>query len=60
MKLFLGGGGGGADSIELDKRFVATLDLSKPLLYFLLQLILINILIQGAWSGLQEFLDRLV
>ena len=33
MKLFLGGGGGGADSIELDKKFVASLDLSKPLLY---------------------------
>lgn len=33
MKLFLGGGGGGTDSIELDKKFVASLDLSKPLLY---------------------------
>lgn len=33
MKLFLGGGGGGKDSIELDKKFVAALDLSKPLLY---------------------------
>lgn len=33
MKLFLGGGGGGIDSIELDKKFVASLDLSKPLLY---------------------------
>lgn len=33
MKLFLGGGGGGADSIELDKKFVASLDLTKPLLY---------------------------
>ena len=33
MKLFLGGGGGGKDSIELDKKFVAVLDLSKPLLY---------------------------
>jgi dipeptidase E len=33
MKLFLGGGGGSADSIELDKKFVASLDLSKPLLY---------------------------
>ena len=33
MKLFLGGGGGGKDSIELDKKFVANLDLSKPLLY---------------------------
>lgn len=33
MKLFLGGGGGGADSIELDKQFVVSLDLSKPLLY---------------------------
>lgn len=33
MKLFLGGGGGGKDSIELDKKFVASLDLSKPLLY---------------------------
>jgi dipeptidase E len=33
MKLFLGGGGGGTDSIELDNKFVASLDLSKPLLY---------------------------
>lgn len=33
MKLFLGGGGGGKDSLELDKKFVASLDLSKPLLY---------------------------
>ena len=33
MKLFLGGGGGGADSVELDNKFVASLDLSKPLLY---------------------------
>lgn len=34
MKLFLyGGGGGRADSIELDKKFVAHLDLLKPLLY---------------------------
>jgi dipeptidase E len=33
VKLFLGGGGGGRDSIELDKKFVASLDLSKPLLY---------------------------
>lgn len=33
MKLFLGGGGGGKDSFELDKKFVASLDLSKPLLY---------------------------
>lgn len=33
MKLFLGGGGGKEDSIELDKKFVASLDLSKPLLY---------------------------
>ena len=33
MKLFLQGGGGKDDSIELDKRFVAALDLSKPLLY---------------------------
>lgn len=33
MKLFLGGGGGGKDSIELDEKFVACLDLSKPLLY---------------------------
>lgn len=33
MKLFLGGGGGGTDSFELDKKFVASLDLSKPLLY---------------------------
>ena len=31
MKLFLGGGG--KDSIELDKKFVSSLDLSKPLLY---------------------------
>lgn len=31
MKLFLGGGK--EDSIELDKKFVASLDLSKPLLY---------------------------
>lgn len=33
MKLFLGGGGGKEDSVELDKKFVANLDLSKPLLY---------------------------
>ncbi|OHB14611.1 MAG: hypothetical protein A2431_04135 [Candidatus Zambryskibacteria bacterium RIFOXYC1_FULL_39_10] len=33
MKLFLGGGGDREDSIELDKKFVASLDLSKPLLY---------------------------
>lgn len=33
MKLFLGGGRGGEDSFELDKRFVASLDLSKPILY---------------------------
>lgn len=33
MKLFLGGGGGAKDSVELDKRFVASLNLSKPLLY---------------------------
>lgn len=33
MKLFLGGGGRKEDSIELDKKFVASLDLSKPLLY---------------------------
>lgn len=33
MKLFLGGGGGKEDSIELDKKFVASFDLSKPLLY---------------------------
>jgi len=33
MKLFLGGGGGKEDSVELDKKFVASLDLSKPILY---------------------------
>lgn len=33
MKLFLSGGGSGNESIELDKKFVASLDLSKPLLY---------------------------
>lgn len=33
MKLFLGGGGGRDCSIELDKKFVASLDLSKPILY---------------------------
>lgn len=33
MKLFLGGGGDREDSIEIDKKFVASLDLSKPLLY---------------------------
>lgn len=33
MKLFLGGGGGKEDSIELDKKFVVNLDLSRPLLY---------------------------
>ncbi|MCR4334153.1 MAG: Type 1 glutamine amidotransferase-like domain-containing protein [Patescibacteria group bacterium] len=33
MKLFLGGGGRKEDSTELDKNFVANLDLSKPLLY---------------------------
>ena len=33
MKLFLGGGGGKEDSIEMDKKFVANLDLSKPILY---------------------------
>ncbi len=33
MKLFLGGGGNGKDSIELDKKFVSALDLSKAVLY---------------------------
>src|ERR1035437_6450317 len=33
MKLFLSGGGGKEDSKELDKKFVASLDLSKPILY---------------------------
>ena len=33
MKLYLGGGGGDKDSIELDKKLVASLDLSKSLLY---------------------------
>ena len=34
MKLFLHGGGGGReDSVELDKKFVLALNLSKPLLY---------------------------
>ncbi len=34
MKLFLHGGGGGRkDSVELDKKFVSVLDLSKPILY---------------------------
>jgi len=33
MKLFLGGGGGKEDSVELDKKFADSLDLSKPLLY---------------------------
>lgn len=33
MKLFLGGGGGKKDSMELVKKFVTSLDLSKPLLY---------------------------
>jgi len=33
MKLFLGGGSGKEDSIELDKKFVANLDLSRPILY---------------------------
>ena len=34
MKIFLHGGGGGRkDSVGLDKKFVAALDLSKPLLY---------------------------
>lgn len=33
MELFLGGGGGRIDSSELDKKFVASLDVSKPLLY---------------------------
>ncbi len=33
MKLFLSGGGGAKDSFELDKMFVSTLDLSKPILY---------------------------
>ena len=33
MRLFLGGGGNSIDSFELDKKFVASLDLSKPILY---------------------------
>lgn len=33
MKIFLQGGGGKEDSFELDKKFVAALDLSKTLLY---------------------------
>lgn len=33
MKLFLSGGGGKEDSIELDRKFVSNLDLSKLLLY---------------------------
>lgn len=33
MKIFLQGGGGKEDSVELDKKFVASLNLSKPLLY---------------------------
>lgn len=33
MRLFLGGGGNKEDSVELDRRFVASLNLSKPLLY---------------------------
>lgn len=32
-KIFLGGGGGGRDSIELDKHFVSLLDPNKPLIY---------------------------
>ena len=32
-KIFLGGGGGEKDSVELDKRFVSLLDLNKPLIY---------------------------
>lgn len=33
MKIFLQGGGGKEDSLELDKKFIHALDLSKPLLY---------------------------
>lgn len=33
MKLFLGGGGNSKDSIELDKKFADSLDLSKSILY---------------------------
>lgn len=32
-KIFLGGGGGELDSVELDTRFVSELDRSKPLIY---------------------------
>lgn len=32
-KIFLGGGGGEQDSVELDKRFVSCLDLNKTLIY---------------------------
>jgi len=33
MKLFLSGGGSGLDSMELDKKYIQSLDLSKPVLY---------------------------
>lgn len=32
-KIFLGGGGGENDSVELDKQFVSFLDVNKPLIY---------------------------
>jgi dipeptidase E len=32
-RIFLGGGGGEKDTVELDKRFVSLLDLEKPLIY---------------------------
>lgn len=33
MKLFLSGGGSGEDSFNLDKRFIESIDLNKPVLY---------------------------
>lgn len=33
MKLFLSGGGSGQDSLELDKKFIEAIDLTKPVLY---------------------------
>lgn len=59
MKLFLGGGGGGKDSIELDKKFVASLDLSKPLLYIPIATNTLKYPYSGCVAWLSSVLDPL-
>lgn len=59
MKLFLGGGGGGNDSIELDKKFVASLDLSKPLLYIPIAIDTVKYPYSGCIAWLSDVLGPL-